>query len=70
MAANQVFMLSEEPPALVKNKKGTGFEEAMVELDNYVTLFKSVAVIVVIVEAYVHVYDYLLLVPTDHLPRC
>jgi len=33
-------MLSSEPPAPVKNKKGSGFEDAMSELDKYITKFK------------------------------
>ena len=37
---NQVFMLSAEPPAPVKNKKGSGFDEAMAELERYVAKHK------------------------------
>ena len=40
LPANQVFMLSSEPPAPVKNKKGSGFEEAMSELEKYIARFK------------------------------
>ncbi|XP_067934459.1 MYND-type zinc finger-containing chromatin reader ZMYND8-like isoform X2 [Watersipora subatra] len=41
LPSNSVFMLSSEPPAPVKNKKGSGFEEAMVELEKYITKFKA-----------------------------
>ena len=33
-------MLSAEPPAPVKNKKGSGFDEAMAELERYVAKHK------------------------------
>lgn len=37
---NQVFMLSAEPPSPIAKKKGSGFDEAMAELEKYIFKFK------------------------------